>query len=42
MPAEVEIRDAGFSETQKIGVALAVLSENNQEYLIEWIKDVSD
>lgn len=40
MPAEVEIREE-WSETQKLGIAIALLSDRNEEFLLDWVKDVS-
>jgi len=39
MPAEVEIREE-WTETQKIGIAIALLSDRNEEFLLDWVKDV--
>ena len=38
MPAEVEIK-AGFTVTQQIGIAIAILMEQNKEYMLDWVKD---
>lgn len=39
MPAEIEVRQ-GFTETQQLGIAIANLSERNEEFLLEWVREV--
>jgi replication fork protection complex subunit Tof1/Swi1 len=41
MPMEVIFRNEEvMSDSRKMGVAIAVLQEKNQEYLLDWVKDV--
>jgi replication fork protection complex subunit Tof1/Swi1 len=41
MPVEVDFRNEEvMTDSRKMGVAVAILQEKNQEYLLDWIKDV--
>lgn len=42
MPQEIVIkRKLGFSWSQEVGVAVALLTDMNRDDLISWVKDVS-
>jgi replication fork protection complex subunit Tof1/Swi1 len=42
MPAELEIKKSkGYSWSQQVGIAVALLSNENRDDLLTWIKDVS-
>jgi hypothetical protein len=41
LPAELEFKvTAELTDTQRMGIAVAVISDEDKEYLLDWVKNV--